>query len=120
MKRTSTLDLDTLGGQITHRRQSAGLSLNELAREAGVAKGYLSEIENGKAPRPGVYVVQRIAIALGVSIEALIGVPRARRQPERVGGWISRAEAETIVLDMMTPPDQAGEPVATDERQQIV
>lgn len=77
MKRTATLDLNTLGGQITWRRQCAGLSLNDLANEADVAKGYLSEIENGKAPRPGVYVVQRIASALGVTIEALIGMPQA-------------------------------------------
>lgn len=77
MKRTSTLDLNTLGGQITWRRQCAGISLNDLARETGISKGYLSEIENGKAPRPGVYAVQKIAIAFGVSIETLIGVPRA-------------------------------------------
>ena len=86
MKRTSDLDLNTLSGQITWRRQCAGVSLNALAQEAGVSKGYLSEIENGKVPRPGVYAVQRIAIALHCTIEELIGVPPCLKYRHQAAG----------------------------------
>lgn len=40
-----------LSDRLWHYRQVRELSLSRLAREAGVSKGYLWELEN---PRPGV------------------------------------------------------------------
>lgn len=77
MKPVETLDLNTLGGQITYRRQMAGLTLRALSEKSGVNFVVINEIELGKAKRPNVYAVQRLALALGVGIETLIGVPKA-------------------------------------------
>ena len=52
------------------------LSLNELARMAGVARAYLSEIETGKKPG-SVAAFQRIARALGVDIDDLVATRQA-------------------------------------------
>ena len=51
------------GAAVRQLREAAGLSLTELARRAGITKGYLSLIEHGKRnPRPAV--VTRLAAAL--------------------------------------------------------
>ena len=51
----------------THRRMTA----HELARIAGLAPSYLSEIETGKKPG-SVDAMARLARALGVAIEDLV------------------------------------------------
>lgn len=55
------------------RREDKGISAAELARRAGVSKGYLSEIEAGNAPRPSGAVLMRLADALGTTIADLLG-----------------------------------------------
>jgi len=60
------------------RRFERGLLQLEVARRAEIAWGRLSEIENGRVdPQPDE--VQRIATALGISAQHLLGLaPRAR------------------------------------------
>ncbi|HEY3684249.1 MAG TPA: helix-turn-helix transcriptional regulator [Streptosporangiaceae bacterium] len=56
----------------THRKKR-GLSLRQLARKAGIDKGNLVRIEQGKrvhSPRPGV--LNRLANALGVPVTDLL------------------------------------------------
>lgn len=54
-------------------RKMRGLGLNELGREAGVTGSYISAIESGKRKNLSQEVLERIATALGVSIETLYG-----------------------------------------------
>jgi predicted transcriptional regulator len=51
-------------------REHRGLSLNALARRAGVAPGYLSDIEHRKKPG-SVAVYRALAKALGIAIDDL-------------------------------------------------
>jgi len=62
-----------LGERIKKRRKERGLIAAELARQAEISKGYLSEIESGQASRPSGTVLFRIATALGTSIADLLG-----------------------------------------------
>lgn len=59
--------------RIRQRRIEKGLSATELAMTAGISKGYISEIENGKAPRPSGAVLMKLASALGTTIADLLG-----------------------------------------------
>lgn len=52
-------------------RQHRGLSATDLARHAGVAKAYLSQIESG-ARQGSVSTLQALAQVLGVSIDDLV------------------------------------------------
>jgi transcriptional regulator with XRE-family HTH domain len=61
-----------LGDRVRQRREERGISAAELARRANVSKGYLSEIEAGKTPRPSADVLYRLATALGTSIGDLL------------------------------------------------
>jgi len=62
-----------VGAKIRELREDKGLSLSELARQAGISKAYLSQIEAGKTTRPSGEALLRIASVLGSSVAALLG-----------------------------------------------
>ncbi len=66
----------TLGKRIAAQRLALGLSQNELARRAGVNHPTLYKIEADQRLNPSMNVVARIALALGTSAEALLGLER--------------------------------------------
>ncbi len=65
-----------LADRIKQRREEKNLSAAELARQANISKGYLSEIENVKgdknAPRPSGDVLYRLATVLGTTVADLL------------------------------------------------
>jgi transcriptional regulator with XRE-family HTH domain len=66
----------SVGAALSALRQSEGLSLDALARQSGVSKSMLSQIERDRT-NPTVAVVWRLAQALGVEVaELLRGGPR--------------------------------------------
>lgn len=60
-----------VGKKITELRKLKGVSLSKLANDAGISKGYLSNIETGKKENPSVELLDKIAIALGVNVSDL-------------------------------------------------
>lgn len=60
-----------LGLRIQQLRKGRGWTLDQLAGEAGVTKGFLSQVENGKT-QPTGKVLLRIARALGASTDWLL------------------------------------------------
>ncbi len=60
------------GTRIRELRRQQGLSLSELARIAGVAKGYLSQIEGAGETRPSAATLSKIAQALGTTVGSLL------------------------------------------------
>ncbi|MBN1674047.1 MAG: helix-turn-helix transcriptional regulator [Kiritimatiellae bacterium] len=61
---------------IKETRKTKGMTLNALARAAGVTKGYISQVENFRT-MPSVATLCKIAAALGVEPGALL---KSRRQ----------------------------------------
>ena len=66
----SKLPLPDLGAYLREQRESAQLSLRQLAEMAGVSNPYLSQIERG-LKRPSAEILQQIAKGLKVSAESL-------------------------------------------------
>jgi XRE family transcriptional regulator, regulator of sulfur utilization len=62
----------SVGVALAALRQSEGLSLDALARQSGVSKSMLSQIERNRT-NPTVGVVWRLAQALGVEVAELLG-----------------------------------------------
>ena len=62
--------VDDIGGYIRSQRESAQVSLRQLARTAGVSNPYLSQIERGLR-KPSAEILQQIAKGLRISAEAL-------------------------------------------------
>ncbi len=60
------------GDKIKRLRVSAGITVSELARRAGLSQGYLSQIEMGRAT-PSVRALAMTAKALDVPLTSLLG-----------------------------------------------
>jgi transcriptional regulator with XRE-family HTH domain len=67
----ATLLKETLPGEIAKLRKDRGLSKNELAARTGLARSFVTEIEQGKTT-PSVESLARIAFVLGISPGSLL------------------------------------------------
>lgn len=50
----------------------AGLNIEELSRKSGVSSPYISQIRSGNRKKIGAPYLQRIARALGISVDSLV------------------------------------------------
>lgn len=66
------------------RRLALGWTLDRLATDAKVSKGFLSDLENGKRKTAGGAYLSNIARALGVSLDFLISGGGNLPQGEKV------------------------------------
>lgn len=66
------MESNQLGQRIKKLRQKLELSQDDFARKANVPYTTLTKIETGVIKKPSVFVVSKIAKALGVSIEDLL------------------------------------------------
>lgn len=57
---------------ITQRRKALGLTQDQLAKQLGVTQGAVAQWENGMT-HPAFYMLPRLASALGVTVDELIG-----------------------------------------------
>src|ERR1044072_4697357 len=62
--------VDDIGSYIRAQRESAQVSMRQLARTAGVSNPYLSQVERGLR-KPSAEILQQIAKGLLISAEAL-------------------------------------------------
>lgn len=67
----SNKKLSTISKNIRRCRKEKGFSQDRLSKEAEVAYNTIVKIESGENPNPTVETLERIAKALGVSIEKL-------------------------------------------------
>jgi transcriptional regulator with XRE-family HTH domain len=86
---------DIVARNLRGLRVERGLTVSELARRSGVAKGTVSKLEAGQATNPTVETLWALADALGASLSELIV---ADTPPSRVGRL---AEAEWIAGDVL-------------------
>ena len=70
----------TVGDRIRRLLDDRGISLGDLHRRTGIAKGYLSELvndaEGGARRKPSAETLYAIGIALGASVADLLGKTR--------------------------------------------
>jgi len=74
----------SLGAYLRSERETAGLSLRQLAEAAHVAHGYLARLERGEQSNPTIEVLQKIAQALALDFDELLtkfGVQRTLPEP---------------------------------------
>ena len=100
------------GATVQAWRQQAGLSLNQLARRAGIDPAYVHRIESRALERPPLprrAVVLNIAAALGLdgrrTDELLTQAGYAPHAVLELGGW---DEALATVADLLADPALSG------------
>ena len=67
------IDFVMLGNRLAAARRYQGIRQYELAQQTGIHTVTLSRIEHGNLPGLTVAVLARLAMALGISIDALLG-----------------------------------------------
>lgn len=70
-----------LAERIKKRMEEKGLTLADLAKGTGVAKGYLWEILSGKAKKPSANTLYEVARVLGTSVADLLGREPSEQNP---------------------------------------
>jgi transcriptional regulator with XRE-family HTH domain len=71
--------VEILGETFRRVRQVAGLTLEAVARQADVTKGYLSKVESGRAI-PSIAVISKLADVYGMSLSDIF-MPEGQRKP---------------------------------------
>ncbi len=107
-----------LGDRIKQRRDEKKMSAVALARRAGVSKGYLSELESGRAARPSGDVLYRLATALGTTVADLLGQeirPTSRDIPEALREFAKETELPEEDVRMLAQIRFRGEQPTTKE-----
>ncbi len=61
------MDAKELGRQVLAKRKEKGWSQEQLGEMADISRNYVSQIERGEADSISIKVINKIAIALGVS-----------------------------------------------------
>ncbi|GAA1869591.1 helix-turn-helix transcriptional regulator [Pseudonocardia ailaonensis] len=87
--------VDDIGSYIRAQRETAQVSLRQLARTAGVSNPYLSQIERGLR-KPSAEILQQIAKGLRISAEALY--VRAGILEERPASAVTDAVLADVTL----------------------
>jgi transcriptional regulator with XRE-family HTH domain len=62
------INMATLGEKLKAKRTQTGKSLDALAKDAGLSKSYLWELENRESPKPSLDKLQAIASALNIDV----------------------------------------------------
>ena len=62
-----------LGDKIRERRKAKGFTLDKLAEVSESSKSYIWELENKNPPRPSADKLAKIATALDLTVDYLIG-----------------------------------------------
>jgi transcriptional regulator with XRE-family HTH domain len=74
----------TFGARVKHERERRRYSQNALAKLVGISQPLLSKIEADKTVIPGGGVVKRLAKALWVSTDYLLGMDEKGEESERL------------------------------------
>jgi transcriptional regulator with XRE-family HTH domain len=88
-----------LGDKIRSLRDGTGLTQGQLASNASVSQGYLSQLENGDVKNPSAAVLLRIAQAIQVDPDELFeaaGYPTVRTLREEYNSYESTIEPDLL------------------------
>jgi transcriptional regulator with XRE-family HTH domain len=106
----------TLAQRVRDYRYSKGWGPDELANRAAISRTALYQIESGKTELPRAGTLRRIAIALEVSMESLLGHPEGPAGHDAAGAASvpsarkGRGDAEWIPAEggpLAVPPSRA-------------
>jgi transcriptional regulator with XRE-family HTH domain len=89
-----------LAGNIRKLREARGLTQQQIARIAGVPRPTWANLESGGA-NPTVAVLVKVADALQVRVEELLGPPNASARLYRAAGLPTRLRGEVTVRKLL-------------------
>jgi transcriptional regulator with XRE-family HTH domain len=85
-----------VGERVAQLRGAMRISQRNLDRRAGLSHGYISKLEAGQVPNPGLLQLQRIADALAIPLTRLLGDDVETPWQLEVQKAAARAEVSTV------------------------
>lgn len=81
--------MSALGQTIKHRREQRGMSLQDVADEAGITKSHVWDLERGSARNPTIQTLLNLAVALDLepatlAATAMASLPGVRSRPNEL------------------------------------
>ena len=111
-------DLATLGQRMRHFRTEAGLTLDQLGADVGVAASQLSLMENGKR-EPRLSLLGTIAERLAIPVSELLA-PTAPSERAGLEIELERAQSSQVYAELGLPRIRAGKGMADDTLRALV
>jgi transcriptional regulator with XRE-family HTH domain len=112
---------ESFGKRIRERRIQEGLSQDELAQHTGISRNYLSQIEREQATNLSWQVMERLATALGLKLEAETEPEIAEEQlPEGLREFARTAKLPPADVAMLARLQYRGRQPRTPEQWQII
>src|SRR5690348_7021180 len=71
------MDEKGLAVKLQQARIGAGFTQQALCQAANISYSTLAKIERGAIKSPSIFTIQSLAIALGISLDELMGMPRS-------------------------------------------
>lgn len=98
----------TVGGWLREKRQRVQLSQTEVARDAGITQGSLSNYETGKR-EVSIETLLRLSTAVAADLGELVGAEEViLLRGSRLASAATALQQEPRLLDQIVPPDPAG------------
>jgi FMN phosphatase YigB (HAD superfamily)/DNA-binding XRE family transcriptional regulator len=97
------MDEKGLGKRLQEARKAAGMTQQVLCSKANISYSTLAKIERGAIKSPSIFTIQNIAIALGVSLDALMGMEELvgeLTKHYRAANSVSRSGVRFVYFDI--------------------
>jgi XRE family transcriptional regulator of biofilm formation len=90
-----------IGKNIQDLRKRKGMTLTQLAANAGISKSYLSNIERGVNQNPSIEVLKRLAYVLNADLKTLLHVQESDETDQNLNQELIELieELKTAVID---------------------
>lgn len=89
-----------LGLRIKEVRSKAGFTQQGLCQQAGLSYSTLAKIERGAIRAPSIFTIQNIAVALGVSLDSLMGMETAPPAAAAGKNGVSKSGIRFVYFDI--------------------
>lgn len=97
------MDEKSLGRRLQEARKQAHMTQQVLCERANISYSTLAKIERGAIKSPSIFTIQNIAIALGVSLDALMGMDQLVDQLTthiRAASSVSKSGVRFVYFDI--------------------
>lgn len=98
-----------LGKRLQEVRKSTGFTQQSLCQKAGLSYSTLAKIERGAIKAPSIFTIQSIAVALGTTLDELMGTPL----PPEAARQVTRSGVRFVYFDINGCLIQAGQRALT-------
>lgn len=95
------MDEKGLGQRLQEARKHAHLTQQVLCERANISYSTLAKIERGAIKSPSIFTIQSIAVALGTSLDSLMGMETAAAPPAAATGKrVSKSGVRFVYFDI--------------------